>query len=183
MLRSADNLAEALLLQRLQAGDQAAFDELYGRFQPRIYRYVLRMAGSPEAAEDVVQEVFMGLLKAARGFDPAIGSLGSYLYGIARNLLLRQRGGGFEEELEDVPASAGDPLDGLEQSEQLERLRAAVGALPAHYREVVVLCEMEEMDYAEVAEILGCAVGTVRSRLNRARGLLLERLARERCRA
>jgi RNA polymerase sigma-70 factor, ECF subfamily len=73
-----------------------------------------------------------------------------------------------------------DPLDDLTQKERIEALRRAVVTLPRRYREVVVLCDLEEVDYADAAAALGCPIGTVRSRLHRARGLLLEKLQQER---
>lgn len=184
-----ESLNESALLHRLHAGEEAAFEVLFARHSPRIYRYALRMCGSPETADDVVQEVFLGLIRGARGYDSKAGPLGSYLYGMARNLLFRQLGASTGVELEeDSAVIESDPLEGLHQARQVERVRSALGALPAHYREAVVLCEMEEMSYADVAELLGVAVGTVRSRLHRARALLVERLttdrvASERCRA
>ncbi|MCL4843573.1 MAG: sigma-70 family RNA polymerase sigma factor [Bryobacteraceae bacterium] len=169
------------LVLRTQAGDDAAFDVLYGRHQPPVYRYALRMSGSPKVADEVVQEVFLGLIHGARGYDAKAGPLRSYLYGMARHALARQRRGerDFEELGEDLEANGDDPLAGLAREEQVERVRGALAALPAHYREVVVFCEMEELSYAETAEVLGVAVGTVRSRLSRAKSLLLKRLSRQ----
>lgn len=142
------------------------------------------MSGSPEIADDVVQEVFLAVIRGERGFDPQAGSLGSYLYGMARNILFRQFSSPPADELEDDALVTGsNPLEGLEQAEQVERVRLALASLPALYREVVVLCEMEELSYVEVAEMLGVAVGTVRSRLHRARAILVEKLSEERCRA
>lgn len=182
-----DNIAslnEHALLRRMQAGEAAAFELLYERHQARVYRYALRMSGSPEISDDIVQEVFLALIRGARGFDPEAGGLASYLYGMARNLLFRQYNAPVVEMLdEDALVADADPLEGLEQAEQVERVRLALASLPAHYREAIVLCEMEEMSYAEVAEILGVAVGTVRSRLHRARAILVEKLSQERCRA
>lgn len=174
--------AEADLLRRLQGGEDLAFELLYERYQPRIFRYALRMSSSRELADDIVQEVFLGLIRGARGYDPSAGPLGSYLYGMARNLLFRHLGAKPTEELEPETLTVEhDPLDGLARAEQIERVRQALAAMPAHYREAVVLCDMEEMTYTAVAELLGVAVGTIRSRLHRARGLLLERLSQERC--
>lgn len=184
-----DRLNDAALLRRVHSGEENAFDLLYQRHQGRIYRYALRMSGSPQAAEDVVQEVFLGVIRGARGFDPAHGAFSSYLYGMARNLLFRQAGAPPAEELDEGVAVIDiDPLEGLDQARQVERVRLALAVLPAHYREAVVLCDMEELSYAEVAEMLGVAVGTVRSRLHRARALLVDRLSqqrteKERCRA
>ena len=184
LLRTTDRTDETALLRRLQAGNEDAFEVLFERYQGRVYRYALRMSASPETADDVVQEVFLGLIRGARGYDASCGSLGSYLYGMARHLLFRQMGPVRGEELEEDSAVADfDPLEGLAAAESAERVRQALGALPAHYREVVVLCDMEELGYAEVAELLGLPVGTVRSRLHRARGLLVTRLSGERCRA
>ncbi|MBI5086605.1 MAG: RNA polymerase sigma factor [Acidobacteria bacterium] len=179
-----DNLSETALLRRLQGGEEMAFELLYERYQPRVYRYVLRMCGRPETADDVVQEVFLSLIRGRESYSPRSGALGSYLYGMARNLMFRQVGeaAGREPE-EDDSVTEYDPLEGMNREEQVEQVRQALRALPAHYREVVVLCDMEEMGYAEAAEALGVAVGTVRSRLHRARALLLERLSEERCRA
>ncbi len=149
---------------RLEQGDGAAFSLLYDRHQPAVFRYALRMSGSRETADDVVQEVFLGLIRGARGFDAQVGPLRSYLYGMARRLLVRQSPPREESDLEGVEvAIAADPLAGMEQAEALERLKQALLAIPAHYREVVVLCDLEELDYAHAAEVLGCAVGTVRS--------------------
>jgi RNA polymerase sigma-70 factor (ECF subfamily) len=188
-MNDAARMDDAALLARLHAGDGGAFDPLYQRHQGRIYRYALRMTGSPETAEDVVQEVFLALIRGARGFDAAHGSLAGYLYGMARNLLFRTAGPPPPDELDEASAVVDeDPLEGLDQARRVERVRQALAGLPAHYREAVVLCDLEELSYAEVAEMLGVAVGTVRSRLNRARAMLTERLSgmrseKERCRA
>jgi RNA polymerase sigma-70 factor (ECF subfamily) len=75
-----------------------------------------------------------------------------------------------------IPAGSGGPLEDLSRTEAIETIRRAVLALPERYREVVVLCDLHEMTYVEAAEILGCAIGTVRSRLHRGRALLLEKM-------
>ena len=177
------------LLRRMLAGDEEAFTALYRRRQGGVYRFALQMSGSEAIAEDVTQEVFMVLMGEAKNYDPARGSLASYLYGVARNHVLRrlQKERSYvplgEEPAEgegEAPAdrfiAPGDPLGDLARSEMLDQLRHAVLALPAHYREVVVLCELHEMNYAEAAAVLGCATGTIRSRLHRARALLIEKL-------
>ena len=173
---------DAELLRRILAGDEEAFVTLYRRRQGAVYRFALQMSGSEAVAEDVTQEVFMVLMRDGRNFDPTRGSLPAYLYGIARNHVLRV----FDRERPFVPigedAEDSDvherlvahhgPLGDLTRGEMLGRLRQAVTALPSHYREVVVLCELHEMSYAEAAGVLECPVGTVRSRLNRARAML-----------
>lgn len=179
---------DAELLRLMLAGDEEAFVTLYRRRQGAVYRFALQMSGSEAVAEDVTQEVFMVLMRDGRNFDPTRGSLAAYLYGIARNHVLRvfdreRSFVPFGDEGEDSDANVherliahDDPLGDLTRGEMLGRLRQAVLALPGHYREVVVLCELHEMSYVEAAGVLDCPVGTVRSRLNRARSMLAGKL-------
>jgi RNA polymerase sigma-70 factor (ECF subfamily) len=175
------------LLQLMMAGDEDAFAMIYRRRQGGVYRFVLHMSGSQSVAEDVTQEVFIVLMREAGRFDPSRGSLAAYLHGIARNHVLRR----IEQDrlyvpLADSPedgggASAtlianGDPLGDLTRNETIQELRHSILVLPPHYREAIVLCELHEMSYVEAASVIGCAVGTLRSRLHRARALLVERL-------
>lgn len=173
------------LLQQMMAGDEGAFIVLYRRWQASIYRFALRMCGSEALAEDVTQEVFMILMREGGRFDPRKGSLSAYLYGIARFQVLRKMQRertmvSIDDEETDVTDEAmmtsADPLLDLARAETVQSVRDAIGILPTHYREVVVLCELQELSYADAAQVLGCAIGTVRSRLHRARGLLLEKL-------
>ena len=179
---------DAELLRLMLAGDEEAFAALYRRRQGGVFRFALQMSGSEALAEDVVQEVFMVLMRDGGNFDPTRGSLAAYLYGIARNHVLRA----FERERSLVPLDADDgdsneaphenlishfdPLGDLTRGEMVEKLRQAVLALPAHYREALVLCELHELSYADAAGALNCAVGTVRSRLHRARAMLAEKM-------
>lgn len=169
-----------------RAGDEHAFTQLYRRRQAALYRFAWQMSGSATVAEDVTQEVFLALFDAGARFDPTRGTLAAYLYGIARRQVLRR----FEKErafvafadedgatTQDAPLHAPhDPLADCARRETVETVRQAVLALPIHYREVIVLCELHELSYAEAAATLACAVGTVRSRLARGRALLCERL-------
>ncbi|MEO8596394.1 MAG: RNA polymerase sigma factor [Candidatus Solibacter sp.] len=177
------------LLLRTQSGDEEAFLTLYRRRQAGLFRFALHMGGSRPVAEDVTQEVFLALLREDCGFDPSRGTLSGYLFGIARKLVLRhlERGRSdvaLETEADDYAppelAVVDDPLLDLTRREGIDALRRAVQALPRRYREVVVLCDLEEIDYADAAVALGCPIGTVRSRLHRARGLLLDKLNQER---
>jgi RNA polymerase sigma-70 factor (ECF subfamily) len=177
------------LLLRVQRGDEEAFLALYRRRQAGLFRFVLHMSGSLPMAEDVTQEVFLALLRQDCGYDPDRGTLSGYLFGIARNLVLRQLERGradvtLDSDAEDIGrpelAILDDPLLDLTRREGIDALRRAVQTLPRRYREVVVLCDLEEVDYADAAAALGCPIGTVRSRLHRARGLLLEKLQQER---
>jgi RNA polymerase sigma-70 factor (ECF subfamily) len=177
------------LLLRLKNGDEEAFVILYRRRQAGLFRFALHMSGSMPVAEDVTQEVFLALLREDCGYDPDRGTLSGYLFGIARKLVLRQLERGrsdvaLDTDSEDFAqpelAIVDDPLLDLTRREGIDALRRAVQALPRRYREVVVLCDLEEVDYADAAVALGCPIGTVRSRLHRARGLLLEKLHQER---
>lgn len=176
------------LLRLVIDGNEDAFTTLYRRRQGGVYRFALQMSGSEAVAEDVTQEVFMALMRDSGRFDSERGSLQSYMYGIARNHVLRrlERDRAFVQIVDEAEEtdtagpelfiSKDDPLGDLARNEMIESVRQAVLALPAHYREVVVLCDLHEMSYVEAASALGCAVGTVRSRLHRARALLVEKL-------
>ncbi len=175
------------LLRAMQDGSEEAFVALYRRWQGPVYRFALRMSGSRAAAEDATQEVFMALIRDCNSYSAARGSLSAWLYGIARHVILRrlEREKDSPVRVSDSERDAqvgklrspyGDPHDETVRRQETGRLRNAVLSLPVHYREVVVLCELQEVNYAEAAKVLGCSVGTVRSRLHRARSILAERL-------
>ncbi len=174
------------LLRLLSNGDEKAFLEFYRKHQSLVYRFALQMSGKTQIAEEVTQDVFMVVMNSAVRYDSERGSVAAFLYGIARNFVLRalERERPYVTVLDDLPqvAAAQDIFGELAQNERIETLRKAVLALPPAYREVVVLCDLHERDYAEAASALGCAIGTVRSRLHRARALLAEKMrAGERC--
>jgi RNA polymerase sigma-70 factor (ECF subfamily) len=168
-----------LLDRMLLKGDEDAFTSLYRRRQAPVYRFALQMTGNIMLAEDVTQETFLALIQHGRRFDPSRGTLASFLYGIARNLVLRRlerdRPGepGFAEEL----VAEEDVLGDLTRRETIEQVRRAVLSLPPAYREVVVLCDLQDLSYQDAAAALECPVGTVRSRLNRARSVLAQKLS------
>jgi RNA polymerase sigma-70 factor (ECF subfamily) len=139
------------------------------------------MTGSATLAEDVTQETFLALLTSTARYDAARGSVAAFLYGVARNLILRRLERDRRLQLTDGPEERdfiadGDLLEDLTRSESIERVRRAVLSLPGPYREVVVLCDLQEASYEDAAVALDCPLGTVRSRLNRARGMLARKL-------
>jgi RNA polymerase sigma-70 factor, ECF subfamily len=182
------SLSDDELLALLRAGDEGAFLTLYHRRQGGIYRFALRMSGSETVAEDVTQEVFMTLAQGNCSYDSSRGSFSAYLYGVARNQVLRrlekdrflspihEEEEGRESPTPESLMTLNDPLGDLTRKEMIASVRQAVLALPTHYREAVVLCDLHEMSYAEASAALGCAIGTVRSRLSRGRALLVEKL-------
>lgn len=172
------------LVKSLLGGDKEAFAELYRRRHGNVYRFALYMTGRPEIADDVAQETFMALINNSAAFDETKGAVSSFLLGIARNqVLLRLRQerptlpvDEHHEEI-DKRVAVRSHVSNFIRQEKIDAVRKAVLSLPEHYREVVILCELQEMSYAETAHIMNCAVGTVRSRLHRARAILTEKLA------
>jgi RNA polymerase sigma-70 factor, ECF subfamily len=188
MRESLATINDETLLRLMMAGDAEAFAELYDRRQGGVYRFALRMSGSAALAEDVTQDVFMALMRDGNLYDSLRGSVAAYLYGMARNRVLKRlaRDRTFVSiSDETIDGETGgdarliideDPLTELARNETIAAVRQAILALPAHYREVVVLCNMQEMNYEQAAAIIGCPVGTVRSRLHRARAMLINKL-------
>ncbi len=180
------DLSDSELLRLMLAGDEEALALLYRRRQGGIYRFALQMSGSKSIAEDITQEVFLFLMREGQVFDPSKGALSAFLFGVARNYVLRRlrtehllaplSDDGDDDVMFSQPSAEMCPLEDLTRAETIESVRKAVLSLPPKYREVVVLCELQDISYGETAEILGCAIGTVRSRLHRARALLLAKL-------
>lgn len=172
------------LVARLRHGDAAAASELYERHGGALLRFGMAMCSSRQTAEDMVHDTFVELLKHPARFDPTRGPVIAFLFAIARHRMARLvrltidppddplTASPVAEE-EEAPEDAYETLDRLQS---IERVRAAVLDLPHVHREVIALCDLEEMPYATVATILGCPIGTVRSRLSRARALLATRL-------
>jgi RNA polymerase sigma-70 factor (ECF subfamily) len=183
----AEQERDDLLLRRAAKGDEEAFTLLYRRHQAALYRFALRMTGSAWTAEEIVQDVYMILMRDPQKYDAARGTLGGFLYGIARNKVMKHlermpREVSLEEKNEDgsgpgiVLQDAATPATWAEARERTAQVRAAVLELPAEFREAVVLCELEEMSYDEAAQRAGCPIGTIRSRLHRGRALLMAKL-------
>jgi len=176
------------LLRQVHAGQADAFTALYRRHQGLLYRYALLRCGSGDAAADIVQEAFMGLLTGRLGYDPLRGQLQHFLFGVARNLALkldeaRRRHPQLPEppdddgdlDLDAASESAG-PLARLLDNEAAEEVRRALSLLPPHYRDPVILYELHDLSYQEIATVCQVDIGTVRSRLARGRAALAKRL-------
>src|SRR5256886_9190610 len=185
----ADQERDDVLLRRAAKGDEEAFTLLYRRHRAALYRFALRMTGSTWAAEEIVQDVFMMLMRDPKKYDAARGTLGGFLYGVTRNRVLKHlerspREVSLEEHNENengtgpgiVLKDASTPAIQAEKRERMEQVWAAVLDLPSEFREAVVLCELEERSYQEAAQMIGCPIGTIRSSLHRGRALLMARL-------
>ncbi len=183
----ADQERGDLLLRRAAKGDEEAFTLLYRRHQAALYRFALRMTGNAWAAEEIVQDVFMTLMRDPKKYDATRGTVGGFLYGVARNRVMKHlehlpREVSLEEKNDDgaghgiVLQDASTPATQAEKRERVQQVRSAVLNLPAEFREAVVLCELEERSYEEAAQMAGCPIGTIRSRLHRGRALLMARL-------
>jgi RNA polymerase sigma-70 factor, ECF subfamily len=179
-------LNDSELLRLMLAGDEEAFALLYRRRQGGIYRFAAQMSGSDSIGDDITQEVFLFLMREGHTFDSSKGTLSAFLLGVARMYVRRRLKAEQRLELlgntlddDDAPFSPQSdmcPLEDLTRAETIESVRKAILSLPEKHREVIVLCELQGVSYAETAEILGCAIGTVRSRLHRARAQLLTML-------
>lgn len=180
-----DSRPDEALLSGVASGDRGAFAALFRRHRPAVYRFALHMTGETSVAEDVVQDVFLTVIHDAGRFEPDRASAIAWLCGIARNHARRRLHrdrvvAAFVDGEDDLagrlPAPDTDPLEGLARAQRLDLLRRAVLSLPVRYREAVVLCDLQELPYADAAAAIGCAVGTVRSRLHRGRALLAVKL-------
>ena len=178
---------DEVLLRRSAAGDEHCFTQLYRRHQARLFRFALRMTGNAWVAEEIVQDVFMTLVRNPKKYDQERGTVGAFLFGVARNRIMKHlerapRDLQLPENGEDgyVPLQqmidSRTPAQSAELGERRERVRDAVLKLPAEFREAAVLCLLEEMSYEDAARVLDCPIGTIRSRLHRGRALLLAKL-------
>jgi RNA polymerase sigma-70 factor, ECF subfamily len=184
-------------LRRGGAGASAAFTALYQRHQAPLYRYAALRSGSNDLAADVVQELFMALMTDALKFDAARGSLQPFLFGVARKLLLKRNeterryvsnhyvssylhddaGNDHDDSAEWIADESATPLERVLADERAEHVRHALAQVAPHYRDVLILYEIHDLSYVEIADICGIDLGTVRSRLSRARGKLTQLLA------
>lgn len=180
---------ETEFLERLRARDEAAFNQLVGRYQTQVFRIAFRMLGNREEAEDLTQEVFVTVFKAIDSFR-GDSKFSTWLYRVATNqaknrlkyLVRRARGATlpFDEQLDDR-GPLGAPLGEVHRPDELtsarqtqEMVQRALVRLDADQRELIVLRDLELLSYEEIQEVTGLALGTVKSRLHRARVALFK---------
>ncbi|NMM77018.1 RNA polymerase subunit sigma-24 [Acidovorax sp. SRB_14] len=168
-----------------QRGERAAFSELVARFQDRIYRFLVRLTRSHDDALELTQDTFLNAYKALPRWTPQ-ARLSTWLFRIARNLafdwLRRGKRVDFVPLSDEEEALCPDPAPGpdavLETVQRYQGLEASLARLPTEHREILLLREIEDMSYEEIAAVLDIGLGTVKSRIARARAGLLERMPR-----
>ena len=176
-------MTDEALLKKAANGDRAAFLLIYERHRVAIYRFALQMLGNNQQAEDVTHDCFLSLMKKPERFNPQTGSLRTYLFGAARNLALkhfRDSSGSFsivDLKIEPKSRKEQSPLNKLVEDETAEKVRSAIALLPVLQREALILFEYQEMSLAEIAVIVESDIGTVKSRLRRAREQLRKTLS------
>lgn len=171
-------------LKRAINGDAAAASAIFRRHHGAIYRFAWLITGSQTQADDVTQDVFVELLCGRSNYSPAFGSIAAYLCGIARHRCYRTMDRRVQtvDDWDAMVASHAQhdapalPLEQLERSRALQTLYDAIRTLPPLFRDVLVLVELQELSYAETAAITGIELGTVRSRLSRAKARLAQML-------
>ncbi|MEZ5403778.1 MAG: RNA polymerase sigma factor [Bryobacteraceae bacterium] len=168
------------ILAAIVRGDSEAWTSLYRSHAAAVYRFGLAMCGSASLAEEATQETFVAVMKQASNYDRSRGTVQAWLLGIARHKILRLLNAEGRQGRVNVddrgPAVDRDAAPAFERERMAAEVRKAVMSLPANYREAVVLCELEEVDYEMAAQVLDCPIGTVRSRLHRARRMLAAKL-------
>ncbi|HVR84625.1 MAG TPA: sigma-70 family RNA polymerase sigma factor [Planctomycetota bacterium] len=156
---------ETELMLRVKAGDRPAFEELYRLYEKPLTNYLFRLSGNRARAEDLLQDAFLRLWKAAPSYEPS-AKVSTYVFRIAHNLFLNDAARRREKALESIDAETrSDPASDLNRREVQSAVQKAVEALPDGEREVLVLSEYNGFKYAEISEILGIPVGTVKSRM------------------
>jgi RNA polymerase sigma-70 factor, ECF subfamily len=168
------------LVTRCLGGEESAWEELLRSHNRKIYNLCYRFTGRPSEAEDLTQEVFIKIFQTLATFDASQGSFSTWLNRVARNHLVdhyrrthkERLTSSLEDEtggLEDKPSPEAQPIARVESRERHEMLQAALNRLTPDMREAVVLRDFQDLDYDEIAEVLGVPEGTVKSRINRGR--------------
>jgi RNA polymerase sigma-70 factor, ECF subfamily len=183
-------LSDEEVILRLQQDDFAAYDELVRRYRDRLYGFIQQMVRNPPLAEDILQDTFIRLWQHRMSYR-TIARFSTWLYTIAANLVRSQMRKQSRVQTVDLePRESGDRAielpDGgrgvdeiVESRITVEKVRRAMEQLPDEFREVIILREIEELSYEEIVELLNLPLGTVKSRINRARGRLRELLTNE----
>jgi RNA polymerase sigma-70 factor (ECF subfamily) len=166
------------LLIRMKKGDEEAFTMIYVRYVSAVKNFAGYMGIPSRSTEDVAQNVFLTLIHNVQSYDLLRGSAVAFLYGITRNHTLRwlrenRNLNAYETETEE---SDHNPYVEYSKAEAVAKLRKAIRELPEAFKEAIVLCEIHELSYDEAAAVLGCAIGTIRSRLSRGRAILAKLL-------
>jgi RNA polymerase sigma-70 factor (ECF subfamily) len=178
-----DSRAEAELLKQACRGDGSAFQIIYERHRNCVFRFAYRMLGTVAAAEDITHDCFLSLLQKPQLFDPDRASLRTYMCAAARNLAWKQlHRRGMENDAGEMPEEPADgrqngPYEHRLSSEIAERVQKAVLSLPPLQREAIILFEFEELSLSDIAAVAQTDVGSIKSRLHRARQRLRELLA------
>lgn len=175
---------DSALVDAMSNGSRDAFTAIYRKHSDRVFRVALQHTASRELAEEITQESFLFLLRNPKRFDPSRGELGPFLAGVSRQLArkslsesARNPSAEWDESSAPERADATDALHEMIEHQQWQRLHEAVAMLPEPFRETLVLHHLEGLPYEEVATVLACPIGTVRSRLARAREMLSHRLS------
>jgi RNA polymerase sigma-70 factor (ECF subfamily) len=171
---------EQELLKRCLAGDDSAWEDLLRIHTQKIYNLCYRFTGRPQEAEDLTQEVFIKVFQSLRSYDAVQSTFSTWLNRVARNHLVDHYRrtkrdhvtSSLEEELgtlTEKPTPEAEPLRRVESRERRETLQMALNRLSPDLREAVILRDLQDFDYQEIAQILGVPEGTVKSRINRGR--------------
>jgi len=182
----AERLGDDALMARICGGEEAAFRLLVDRWEREVLAFLIHMLGSPEEAEDALQDTFVKVYRQAGRYRPE-GKFRSWLFRLAGNLarsrLRRRKIVGwlrFDPARHDAPAAGPAPDEDLERKETARLVRAALAALPERQRQALVLHRFQGMRYREVAETMGTSLAGVESLIQRALGGLRRRLEDER---
>lgn len=167
------------LIERLRARDAAAFDEIYERFNTRLFTFLVRLSRDRDRAQDLLEETWLRLVSHAERLRPDT-TLGAWLFTVARNLYLSECRAKILEQSDTAlfshASGAPSPFEQTAANESQRRLEAAIAALPLIYREVLLLVGSEGMTIAEAAAVCGISNDALRQRLSRGRAMLAERM-------
>ena len=177
----ADAAGDESLMLRIRSGETATLAELFERHNRQVYGFFYRMTGSREISEDLVQEVFLRILRYRETYQPKT-SFSAWMYGIARNALIdmmrkRRPEATFDDSGPEIPAREPSVDDRLRSQQEVEMVRRALASLPADKREVLILARYQDLKYDEIGRILGCEANAVKQRVFRAVKALGERFA------